>query len=204
MQFFWRLAGLNDSVTGSYLRKQNDELEWIRGALRTTALIPADGQNKDLELVYERWIEDQETYFVRCAHRQHRRVEQLERLANWLYGTGLVVSIFTIGLWDHIEHAHGLHHMLIVVMGFAPVMAALWISYADKTGLQAQSKQYKRFAVIFARARKIFDALRAEAGISAAGDAADELLRELGKEALIENGDWVLLHRERPIDIPKG
>ena len=58
--------------------------------------------------------------------------------------------------------------------------------------------------MIFARARKIFDALRAEAGISAAGDAADELLRELGKEALIENGDWVLLHRERPIDIPKG
>ena len=204
VQLFWRLAGLNDSVTGSYLRKQSDELEWIRSALRTTALIPADRRNSDLGLVYERWIKDQEDYFVRCAHRQHRRVEQFERLANWLYGTGLVVSIFTIGLWDRIEHAHGLHHVLIVVMGFAPVMAALWISYADKTGLQAQSKQYKRFAVIFARARRIFDTLRAEAQISVGGDAVEELLRELGKEALIENGDWVLLHRERPIDIPKG
>jgi hypothetical protein len=30
------------------------------------------------------------------------------------------------------------------------------------------------------------------------------LLRELGIEALIENGDWVLLHRGRPIDLPRG
>ena len=28
--------------------------------------------------------------------------------------------------------------------------------------------------------------------------AAEELIGELGKEALAENGDWVLLHRERP------
>lgn len=204
VQLFWRLAGLNDSVTGSYLRKQNDELEWIRGALRTTALLPADPRDRDLDLVYEHWIEDQENYFVRCAQRQHQRVERLERLANWLYGTGLVVSIFTIGLWDHLEHAHGVHHVLIVVMGFAPVMAALWISYADKTGLQAESKQYTRFSAIFKRARRVFDALRSETQASTGDDATEVLLRELGKEALIENGDWVLLRRERPIDIPKG
>lgn len=204
VQLFWRLAGLNDGVTGSYLRKQNDELEWIRDALRTTSLIPADRQKRDLDLVYGHWIKDQEDYFVSGARRQHERVEQLERLSNWLYGAGLVVSIFTIGLWEYLEHAHGLHHVLIVVMGFAPVMAALWISYAEKTGLHAQSKQYARFAAIFTRARKVFDALRAEAPASAGGDTMEVLLRELGKEALIENGDWVLLRRERPIDIPKG
>jgi len=30
------------------------------------------------------------------------------------------------------------------------------------------------------------------------------LLEELGKEALVENGDWVLLHRERPLEVPHG
>lgn len=30
------------------------------------------------------------------------------------------------------------------------------------------------------------------------------LLRELGREALMENGDRVLLLRERPIVLPKG
>ena len=31
---------------------------------------------------------------------------------------------------------------------------------------------------------------------------ASELLRELGEEALEENGDCVLLHRERPLEVP--
>lgn len=28
------------------------------------------------------------------------------------------------------------------------------------------------------------------------------LIAALGKEALVENGDWVLLHRERPLEVP--
>jgi hypothetical protein len=31
---------------------------------------------------------------------------------------------------------------------------------------------------------------------------AQHLIEELGKEALEENGDWVLLHRERPLEVP--
>ncbi len=31
---------------------------------------------------------------------------------------------------------------------------------------------------------------------------ARELLFEIGKEALNENGDWLLLHRERPVQPP--
>ena len=34
VQFYWRLGGLGDSAAASYLRKQLDELRWIRDALR--------------------------------------------------------------------------------------------------------------------------------------------------------------------------
>jgi hypothetical protein len=27
-------------------------------------------------------------------------------------------------------------------------------------------------------------------------------VRELGEEALAENGDWVLIHREREVEVP--
>jgi len=30
------------------------------------------------------------------------------------------------------------------------------------------------------------------------------LIVELGKEALREIGEWILYHRERPLEIPKG
>lgn len=33
-------------------------------------------------------------------------------------------------------------------------------------------------------------------------DDARDLVRELGEAALAENGDWVLLHRERPLEVP--
>ena len=35
-------------------------------------------------------------------------------------------------------------------------------------------------------------------------DEALDLVRELGKDALAEHGDWVMLHRERPIELPKA
>ena len=34
--------------------------------------------------------------------------------------------------------------------------------------------------------------------------AARRVIRELGEEALVENADWVLLHRDRPLGLPKG
>jgi hypothetical protein len=35
-------------------------------------------------------------------------------------------------------------------------------------------------------------------------DAAQALVVELGKEALAEHADWVLLHRERPVELPEA
>ena len=39
------------------------------------------------------------------------------------------------------------------------------------------------------------------------GDLIDRgraLIIELGKESLNDHGDWVILHRERPIELPEG
>jgi hypothetical protein len=36
------------------------------------------------------------------------------------------------------------------------------------------------------------------------GDLAGcrEIVRELGRETLAENGDWIVLHRQRPLEAP--
>ena len=200
VQMFWRLAGVCDTVSANYLLKQNDELQWIREALRGSNTLPV--QKHDLNLVYKHWIQDQEDYFTKCAHRQHKKLEKLERYANWLYASGLLTSIAVIVFWGFLERAQGLHHMLIVFMGFTPIVAALWINYSEKISLHAQSNQYARFAVIFNRARKIFESLHDNAEANQL--QIKKLIKELGKEALIENGDWVLMRRERPLEIPKG
>ncbi|HEY1491715.1 MAG TPA: hypothetical protein VGF35_03745, partial [Steroidobacteraceae bacterium] len=53
VQFYWRLAGLADNVSTSYLRKQLDELRWIREALRgSNVLAPPTEPRADLVLAH--------------------------------------------------------------------------------------------------------------------------------------------------------
>ena len=52
--------------------------------------------------------------------------------------------------------------------------------------------------ILFNDAEKKFDVLL-QANDSS---GTQELVRELGKEALRENGDWLLMHRERPMKVP--
>jgi DNA repair protein RadC len=55
-------------------------------------------------------------------------------------------------------------------------------------------------------AHQFDDAAEALEQVLAAGDldGAESLLREIGKEALSENSDWVMLHRSRPLEVPRG
>jgi hypothetical protein len=204
VQLLWRLAGVSLDVSSNYLRKQNDELQWIREGLRAVNTIPSTRALPNVSTL-KQWVDDQRNYFTHNAHKQNERLEKLERYSGWLYGAGLLASVAVIALWDFLEQSGKIHHALIVFMGFSPVVAALWVKYAEKTGLQAQCKQYARFATIFNRARKHLEALdRHVPEDQERHQRITHLIRELGKEALIENGDWVLLRRERPIEIPKG
>lgn len=73
-------------------------------------------------------------------------------------------------------------------MGLAAVAAALIYGYAEIMALSDESKQYGRMERIFS------SALHKAVG--------PDLLEALGKEALAENGEWVLMHREHPIERP--
>jgi hypothetical protein len=60
------------------------------------------------------------------------------------------------------------------------------------------AKQYSRMPAVFSRAQ---DVIEGKLHCKDA-EAAQDCIRKLGKEALKENGDWVLLHRERPLEMP--
>jgi hypothetical protein len=68
----------------------------------------------------------------------------------------------------------------------------------DKLALSQHVKQYDRMGTLFGLAERRL-AQCAEAGQS---EEAQQIILELGREALAENGDWVMTHRERPVDVP--
>ncbi|HZT02126.1 MAG TPA: hypothetical protein VFA39_07685 [Steroidobacteraceae bacterium] len=204
VQFYWRLAGLPDSASSSYLRKQLDELRWIREALRAAAALPPP-QAAHPELALEHWVGGQAAYYSDRAHSQRRRMHLLERGSRIFLGAGLLATFTLVVFWNRLETLPAWHRWLVVLMGFAPIGAALWETYAERLGLRTQVNQYARFAGIFGRAGRFAERLeRDPPRHHDRHHALVALLRELGREALMENGDWVLLLRERPIVLPKG
>jgi hypothetical protein len=59
-------------------------------------------------------------------------------------------------------------------------------------------KQYRRMGDLFQHAASRLD----ECIDKQDAPKTYRLLIELGKEALIEHGDWLFLHRERPLEVP--
>ena len=203
VQFYWRLAGLPDSAASSYLRKQLDELRWIREALRAAAALPPS-RTAHSDLAVEHWVGGQAAYYADRAQSQRERLHHLERRSRLFMGAGLLATAGLVLFWNRLESLPAWHRWIVVLMGFAPIGAALWETYAERLGLRTQVNQYARFAGIFSRARRFAERLDRHPGRHDRHHALIALLRELGREALMENGDWVLLLRERPIVLPKG
>jgi hypothetical protein len=201
--FFWRLAGLRHAVADHYLRKQRGELDWIRQALRVWALVggdedaasippPALKPEGNLRLILKHWVENQFTYFSTAALREQTKFQKLKKVSSVFFLVGLAMGLIKVFLAPE--------HPILVAIGIMVILAALVFGYAKSRALSEHAKQYARMGLIFANAKRHLEGLiDAERLVE-----AQELIGELGKEALAENGDWVLLHRERPIQVPKG
>ncbi len=97
---------------------------------------------------------------------------------------------------------HGL--LLSLIVSLPAVLAALLNNYVEKKALSAEAERYAAMKNLFERATGC------SRDLMKSGKSDDEtykelrrLVEELGKEALTENGDWVLMHRERLLDIPR-
>jgi hypothetical protein len=229
VQFFWGLVGVPRSVAMTYLRKQRGELEWIRNALRAVSLWlaglspPVEGHEGPeaawrLRLVLRYWVEPQGAYFATAARRDDATHARLRVWAKALFAVSLGVAALTAALlrgtggallpgsltvrlpsrW--LDANPGVSEVLTALMALTAVSAALLHNYAEKRALSEHAKHYARMSVLFANAKARL-AVFIDAGEYG---RAELLLSDLGAEALRESGDWVILHRERPLDVPQA
>lgn len=209
VQFYWLVAGLRDDVSDFYLRKQKSELDWIRSAIRGYSFSarsidePAvrQLQRDRLKIVAEQWVGGQLEYFINATERDHRGAHKNEAVVKRLFWAGLILAVAVVAI-DMALNRSGpvleLRHLLFILMGLAPVVAAALDGYAEKTAFAAQAKKYRQMREIFEHAAMKLEGLLAADDL----DTARHLIRELGKESLAENGEWVLMHRERPLHLP--
>ena len=91
---------------------------------------------------------------------------------------------------------HELGDWLIVAMVLNVALAAFVQWFTEKCAFGVHYRQFRRMLAIL---------LLAYENLCKGPDPAEarKLLKRLGREALAEHADWLLVHRDRPIELPK-
>ena len=117
-----------------------------------------------------------------------RRTRILGSLCLWA-GIMIAVLLFLLGTDGDGEQ----RRVLLVLMGVLPLVAGIWDAYSHKKAEKELIKQYGFMSRVFLKARKLLDS-------SADITFQRQVLRSLGQAALDEGAEWLLMHRERPLE----
>jgi hypothetical protein len=216
VQFYWTMAGLKTSVADFYLFRQRSELDWLRVFVRYARLLapdlPASGLEKRLGQVRELWVAGQLKFFANRLETMKGQLRRTKRITKGLVCLAITVATVmgTFGALFHftsvlqtagvcVEERRWIHGVAILLIGLPSIIAGLLHGYAEGEGLKEHARQAREMIFLYVRGDEALTASVANNDIS----KAQRIVFELGKEALGENAEWLILHRERPLSVPE-
>ena len=214
VQFYWQLAGLPDNVADHYLRKQKAGIDWIREALNNIHLLtrpspasPLSFSESDLlGWVRKAWVRGQAEWFDKKASEQGPKLEAATSRARILIAAGILAAValgFVLIMvpdfkeWVVPGTTIALMDTIHALLELAAVAGAFRLAYLEKLFCEEQVKRYQKMGSLYIRVDKhlVLYLNRSR------HHRARNLLRELGKEALDESADWLVLHRQNPPEV---
>jgi hypothetical protein len=204
VQCYWSIAGVPAAhrvrfTYDSFLQKQDVELGWIRHAMRAVNIggggAPS-GSDAGLHWVVQHWVGDggpvgQLGYFRRRSadrERKYRHTEAIGRASLLLsLGSALTLLLAAAMLPPHAGR------WLLVLTGVAALFAGVRAAYSHKLADKELIKQYRFMSRVFAGAAQRLAA-------DSTPLAQRKVLEALGDAALEEHAEWILMHRERPLE----
>jgi hypothetical protein len=205
VQFYWSLAGVIDVQSAefaydNFLQKQDVDLGWIRHVMRNVSLSRSRDQVPQeawVEWVIEQWVGDKSGTTGQLSYYRRKEIEKatrfrrttlLGRVALWV---GVLTAILLAIMGAHLSDMQ--RNWLLVLMGILPLIAGVRDAYSHKKAEKELIKQYRFMGGILANARRLLDS-------SDDADFRRRVLRALGNAALEEDAEWILMHRERPLE----
>ena len=214
VQYFWTRAEVSETAANHYLRDQRDELEWLRQALTTTELGPNESPVatvSSIEKIRDHWIIDQLRFFAGSSDKPGKAQQNEVSSRRWgkrasrlLLAGVFVTMVLAFFHGFAAEHLGELGEEIIqgLVMTYGMLFAAAGVSkiYQETKAFGEQANRYQRMALSMHLARKQIDSALDTKDLN----RAQRALLAIGQEALAENGDWLLIHRARPVKVPLG
>ena len=145
----------------------------------------------------EQWVGDESGETGQLAYyrrkelekaKRFRRTTLLGRVALWM-GILIAVLLAAAGM----DMSDFQRNILLVLMGIFPLIAGIRDAYSHKKAEKELIKQYRFMSGILSNARRLLDS-------SDDPEFRRRVLRALGNAALEEDAEWILMHRERPLE----
>jgi hypothetical protein len=211
VQHVWESIGLEKRVANYYLRIQRSELEWIRDAARTNEIFhePSRTDPERGVVIARDFISSQRAFFTKAAARDRTRCRRLEIITSCAIAVGAVFTATFIAIsFANAAHWHpdGFASLLsggptcIRGIVIATIVAAVSHEYSNRRAFHAQSRRYDSAFAIYDRAQEIVE--------DSDGRPLEERLLitrdvvfEVGKEALAESANWLVMQRELPVEM---
>ena len=219
VQFFLKACGKQDNVCDHYLKRHRGQLEWVLYALRSLQLNDWEYNNSSSYLDMNKrmnafiflktsWVDAQLKYFKKNTIKHNLSSKKWELMANRSFISAIIAAclLFMVSFNSEIfpeklkSYELLLRSFLSCCTSVLLVLAAALHGYSDKMIFAEQAKNYQQMAQLFELASETLN----HAIETNDENEASNIIMELAQEALLENGDWLLLHRSRPLEIPKG
>jgi hypothetical protein len=205
VQFYWSLAGVIDVQSAefaydNFLQKQDVDLGWIRHVMRNVSLSRSRDQvpsTKWLDWVIEEWVGSESGHSGQLAYyrdkeqekaKRFKRTTNLGRVTLWV---GILIALTLAIVGTDLSDLQ--RNLLLVLMGIFPLIAGVRDAYSHKKAEKELIKQYRFMSGVLANARGLLDG-------SDDVEFRRRVLKALGTAALEEGAEWILMHRERPLE----
>jgi hypothetical protein len=204
IQFYWNIAGINKNVSDYILRIHRSDFTWIKYIM--SAIHGVTFNNKPIssesinDLIYN-WVENQASFFRSSVEKMTKKLGAFNRIANisFIIGFALLVSIF---FFEDYYKTHKYLNLIQVIVGMLVGIFALMKGYTKTKGYEQLHNQYELMKVIYSRAEsKALETETYNLDLHKRNLYLQELFFVVGKEALIENGNWYLIFKEREPEI---
>jgi len=90
IQIFWHLSGLKNSVSDYYLRKQRQELAWIRSSIRALNVYDWLTNQQTPDVVHNHWVLYEKVWFAKNAEKRKHISQYLNWIVKGLFGLGIL------------------------------------------------------------------------------------------------------------------
>jgi hypothetical protein len=200
IQYFWNIAGINQNVSEYILRIHRKEFIWIEHILSSMYGISYNNKpisSEAINYLTIKWVKDQADFFDSSIRKMTKKLIRLHLISNISFSAAFIL-LLSIFLLEQFYISNNYMNYLQVLIGTLLSIFALIRAYTQITGYSQLLNQYDLMNVLYNKAESKINHINSTLPEKEARHAyLKELFFIIGKEALIENGNWYLIIKEK-------